>query len=193
MFIDALSPSWDENYVRDLLKKYGEIEKIELARNMPAARRKDYGFVTFGTHDAAVRCADSITGTELGEGDKKVCLTFNYVRYLQCLNGAIYNAFSFFQAKVRARLSRPLQRGRGKHVSRGDYRSSRGSGSMARPSWSRPAPRSFPSRGVRGIGSRLPPVRPVSMRDRRPVMSVPVRSRPMAPPPRSYDRRQAGM
>ncbi|CAL0324346.1 unnamed protein product [Lupinus luteus] len=166
LFIDALPPSWDEDYVRDLLKKYGEIEKIELARNMPAARRMDYGFVTFGTHEAAVRCAESITGTELGEGDKK--------------------------AKVRARLSRPLQRGHGRHVSHGDYRSSRGSGLMPRPSWSRPAPRSFPpSRGVRGIGSRLPPVRPISMRDRRPVMSIPVRSRPVDPPPRSYDRRQA--
>lgn len=112
---------------------------------------------------------------------------------MQLLNGAFYKAFCFFQAKVRARLSRPLQRGRGKHISRGDYRSSRGSGLMARPSWSRPAPRSFPPRGARGIGGRVPPIRPVSMRDRRPVMSIPVRSRPMDPPARSYDRRQAGM
>ncbi|KAL5161603.1 Heterogeneous nuclear ribonucleoprotein Q [Glycine soja] len=163
VFIDALPPSWDEDYARDLLRKYGEIEKIELARNMPAARRKDYGFVTFGTHDAAVKCADSITGTELGEGHKK--------------------------AKVRARLSRPLQRGRGKHSSRGDYRSSRGSGMMTRPSWGRPAPRSFPSRSVRGVGSRTPPVRSVSVRDRRPMMSIPARSRPVPPPSRSYDRR----
>lgn len=76
VFIDALPPSWDEDYVRSLLKKYGEVEKIELARNMPAARRKDYGFVTFGSHDAAIRCAESITGTELGEGEKKVCMAF---------------------------------------------------------------------------------------------------------------------
>ncbi|KAK7386161.1 hypothetical protein VNO78_26186 [Psophocarpus tetragonolobus] len=163
VFIDALPPSWDEDYVRDLLKKYGEIEKVELARNMPAARRKDYGFVTFGTHDAAVKCADSITGTEFGEGDRK--------------------------AKVRARLSRPLQRGRGKHISRGDYRSSRGSGMMTRHSWSRPAPRTFSPRGVRGVGSRAPPVRPVSVRDRRTIMSIPARSRPVPPPSRSYERR----
>ncbi|XP_058743341.1 protein gar2-like isoform X2 [Vicia villosa] len=165
VFIDALPPSWDEDYVRSLLKKYGEVEKIELARNMPAARRKDYGFVTFGSHDAAIRCAESITGTELGEGEKK--------------------------AKVRARLSRPLQRGRGKHVGRGDYRPGRGSAILSRPSWSRPAPRSFSSRGVRGIGSRALPVRPISARDRRPVMSIPVRSRPLPPPVRSYDRRAA--
>ena len=63
------------------MKKYGEIEKIELARNMPSARRKDFGFVTFDTHDAAVTCAKSINNIELGEGDNKVCQLFggNYV------------------------------------------------------------------------------------------------------------------
>ena len=39
---------------------------------MPSADRKDYGFVTFDTHDAAVICAKSINNTELGEGDSKV-------------------------------------------------------------------------------------------------------------------------
>ncbi|KAE8665633.1 Detected protein of confused Function [Hibiscus syriacus] len=72
IFIDCLPPSWDEDHVRQLLKKYGEIEKVELARNMPSAGRKDYGFVTFDTHDAAVTCAKSINNTELGEGDIKV-------------------------------------------------------------------------------------------------------------------------
>ncbi|KAK7295256.1 hypothetical protein RJT34_18162 [Clitoria ternatea] len=169
VFIDALPPSWDEDYVRDLLKKYGEIEKIELARNMPAARRKDYGFVTFSTHAAAVECAKSITVAGLGEGDKK--------------------------AKVRARLSRPLSRplhrGRGKHVNHGDLRPGRNSGRLVRPSRSRPAQRSLPARVVRGVGSRIPPIRPVSARNRRPVTSMFERARPMAPPARSYDRRLA--
>jgi len=89
-------------------------------------------------------------------------------------------------------LSRPLQRGRGKHISRGDYRSGRGSGMMTRPSWSRPAPRTF-TRGARGVGSRAPPARPISVRDRRPIMSIPARSRPVPPPSRSYDRRPVGM
>ena len=79
VFVDSLPPSWDEVYVRDLLKKYGEIEKIELAKDMPAARRKNYGFVTFSTHAAAVECADSITSAGLGEGDKKVCLAFKFI------------------------------------------------------------------------------------------------------------------
>ena len=100
-----------------------------------------------------------------------------------------------FQAKVRARLSRPLQRGRGKHVSRGDYRSSRDRvpGRVTRPSWGRPAPRGPPIRSVRSMGGRAAPVRPISGRDRRPVVTMPVRPRPVAPPSRSYDRRPAGM
>lgn len=166
VFVDGLPASWDEDRVRELLKKFGEIEKIELARNMPSAKRRDFGFVTFDTHDAAVTCAKSINNAELGEGDSK--------------------------AKVRARLSRPLQRGKGKHVSRGDYRSGRGVGRVVRSSWGRPAPRSLPMHGVRGIVSRIPPVsmkRAVGLRDRRPVVSMPTRGRPLAPPARSYDRR----
>ncbi|XP_030961933.1 heterogeneous nuclear ribonucleoprotein R isoform X2 [Quercus lobata] len=166
VFVDGLPASWDEDRVRVLLKKYGEVEKIELARNMPSAKRRDFGFVTFDTHDAAVTCAKSINNAELGEGDNK--------------------------AKVRARLSRPLQRGKGKHVSRGDFRSGRGSGRIVRSSWGRPAPRSLPIRGGRGIGSRIPPVsmkRPGGLRDRRPVVSMPTRGRPLPPPARSYERR----
>ncbi|KAJ6722629.1 HETEROGENEOUS NUCLEAR RIBONUCLEOPROTEIN [Salix koriyanagi] len=125
-----------------LLKKYGNIEKIELARNMPSARRKDFGFVTFDTHDAAVACAKSINNVELGEGDNKV--------------------------KVRARLSRPLQRGKGKH-------------------------HSYSTHVVRGITTHAPPVslkRSPGLRERHPpMMSMPARSRPLAPHSRSYDRR----
>lgn len=167
VFVDGLPASWDEDRVRELLKNYGEITKIELARNMPSAKRKDFGFVTFDTHDAAVTCAKSINNAELGEGDNK--------------------------AKVRARLSRPLQRGKGKHASRGDFRSGRGTGRATRGSWGLPSPRSLPGRSARGIGSRLPPAsvkRPVPVRDRRPIMSMTARARPMPPPPpRSYDRR----
>ncbi|KAF8032210.1 hypothetical protein BT93_D1204 [Corymbia citriodora subsp. variegata] len=166
VFVDGLPASWDEDRVRELLKKYGEVEKVELARNMPSAKRRDFGFVTFDTHDAAVTCAKSINNSELGEGDSK--------------------------AKVRARLSRPLQRGKGKYSSRGDMRSTRVVGRSSRGSWSRPAVRSFPARAIRGTGGRIPSAslkRPVTLRERRPVMAMPPRARPLPPPTRSYDRR----
>ncbi|XP_010274520.1 PREDICTED: heterogeneous nuclear ribonucleoprotein R-like isoform X2 [Nelumbo nucifera] len=163
VFVDGLPASWDEDRVKECLKKFGEIEKIELARNMPSARRKDFGFVTFGTHDAAVACAEGINNAELGEGDNK--------------------------AKVRARLSRPHRKGKGKRALRGDSRYGRGSSRVVRGAWGRPL-RGLSGRGPRGIGARLPPVsgrglkRPVGFRDRRPVMAAPARVRPLPPPPR---------
>lgn len=92
---------------------------------------------------------------------------------------------------MRARLSRPLQRGKGKHASRADYWPGRSTGRAVRGSWGRPAPRSVPVRGVRSVGSHFPPVsvkRPGGVRDRRPVIAVPARGRPIAAVARSYDR-----
>ncbi|XP_006338911.1 nucleolin-like isoform X1 [Solanum tuberosum] len=169
VFVDGLSASWDEDRVREFLKEYGKIEKVELARNMPSAKRKDFGFVTFDTHEAAVTCAKSINNEELGEGDNKV--------------------------KVRARLSRPLERGRGKYGGRGDLRPWRMSMHGPRAPWGRIVPHSHAIRGTR-VSTRMPPVvgrgfkRPAGSRDRRAVMDLPPRGRPTAPPSsRSYDRR----
>ncbi|XP_004509345.1 uncharacterized protein [Cicer arietinum] len=82
VFINGLPLHWDEDHVRKLLKSYGEIIKIVLARNMSTAKRKDYGFVDFSTHEAAVACIDGVNKSELKDGASKV--------------------------KVRARLSNPL-------------------------------------------------------------------------------------
>ncbi|KAJ1272087.1 hypothetical protein BS78_06G175900 [Paspalum vaginatum] len=171
VFIDGLPPSWDEDRLKKYLKKYGDIEKVELARNMPAAKRKDFGFVTFDTHDNAVACADGISNAEIGEGDHK--------------------------AKVRARLSRPLQRPpRTKHGLRGNFKVGHGAPRGGRLPYARlPPPRRPPPRLVRPAVSRLPPIRshplkrPIDIRDRRPVMSMSDRARRLPPPERSYDRR----
>ncbi|KAK4798452.1 hypothetical protein SAY86_030778 [Trapa natans] len=169
VFIDSLPASWDEHRVREILKKYGHIEKIELARNMPSAKRRDFGFVTFDTHEAAVTCAKSINNAELGDSNSK--------------------------AKVRARLSRPLQRGKGRHASRGDTRTGRGNNRFIVSSWKRPPPRSFAMRPPRSIGSHMPSTslrRPIIARDRHPVVAMPPprpRPRPLPPPSRFYDRR----
>ncbi|XP_077244869.1 uncharacterized protein LOC143884905 [Tasmannia lanceolata] len=172
VFVDGLSSSWDEDRVEEHLKKFGKIEKIELARNMPAAKRKDFGFVTFDSHDEALACAEGINNAELGEGDSKV--------------------------KVRARLSRPHQQGRGKHGVRGDHRIGRGGASRGGrgSSWGHTTSfRSFPGRSPRVIRGRGPPLsgrgfkRPLGFRDKHPVMAVPERARPLRPPQRSYDRR----
>lgn len=79
VFINGLPAHWDEDHVRDLFKSYGEIVRIVLARNMSTAKRKDYGFVDFTTHEAAVACVDGVNKSELGDGASKV---YNLVCYL---------------------------------------------------------------------------------------------------------------
>ena len=93
VFIDGLPVSWDEERLRDHLKKFGQIEKIELARNMPQARRRDFGFVSFDSHDSAVKCAESINNTEIGEGDKKVLLLLNYIK-----SGCLFSIYVYIDA-----------------------------------------------------------------------------------------------
>lgn len=165
VFIDGLPAVWDEDRVKDCLKKYGIIEKIELARNMPAAKRKDFGFVTFDTHENAVACAEGINNAELGEGNNRV--------------------------KVRARLSRPHQRGRGKRSLHGSFRVGRESSRGGRISYGRPPPPRFPTRAPRPVAARGSRgiKKPLGFRDRHSEMVVSQRIRRMPPPPKSYERR----
>lgn len=72
VFIDGLPPHWDEDRVRETFKCFGEIARIMLARNMSTAKRKDFGFVDFTTHESAVACIEVINNTELGDGNSKV-------------------------------------------------------------------------------------------------------------------------
>lgn len=73
VFVDGLPPHWDEEHVREHFKAYGEVERIVLARNLPSAKRKDFGFVDFNTHEAATACIIGVNNTELGDGKSKVC------------------------------------------------------------------------------------------------------------------------
>ncbi|XWS38668.1 hypothetical protein CRYUN_Cryun19dG0150600 [Craigia yunnanensis] len=75
VFLDGVPPSRDDRDVRELVKKFGKIEKIELARYKSSAKRRDYGFVTFYSHDAAVACAEPINNAEFGKGHHEATLS----------------------------------------------------------------------------------------------------------------------
>ncbi|CAI9260178.1 unnamed protein product [Lactuca saligna] len=142
VFVDGLPPSWEEDIIKDHLKQFGKIEKVELARNMPAAKRDDFGFITFSTHECAVSCVDGINDSELVFRNKKV--------------------------KVRARLSRPRQRGKSAKYARGGYTvGADGYGSYKGGSWeaagggggggsNRMDSHRFTDRGRRSIRDRSP-------------------------------------
>ncbi|XP_076886265.1 uncharacterized protein LOC143536067 [Bidens hawaiensis] len=94
VFVDGLPPHWDEDIVRDHLKTYGTIERVMLARNMSTAKRKDFGFVDFTTHEAALACIDGINKRQLGDDKIKVKARLsNPLPKTQAVKGAVAGGF----------------------------------------------------------------------------------------------------
>lgn len=67
-----MPPTWDEDQIRSCLQRYGFIESVKLARDMNTAKRPDFGYVTFDTHNSACRCIQGINAGGLGKGHHKV-------------------------------------------------------------------------------------------------------------------------
>ncbi|XP_031258468.1 nucleolin-like isoform X2 [Pistacia vera] len=74
VFLDGVPPHWNEDQVEEQIQGFGEIVRIVLARNMSTAKRKDYGFVDFSTHEAAVACIKGVNNKEVVDGNSKVKL-----------------------------------------------------------------------------------------------------------------------
>lgn len=96
VFLDGLPPHWDEDHVREQLKGYGDIVRIVLARNMSTAKRKDFGFVDFSSHEAAVAC---VAGTNRAQpGDGKVFLLVQCAWIYQSVK--VFFLFSTFSRSI---------------------------------------------------------------------------------------------
>ncbi|CAK9259503.1 unnamed protein product [Sphagnum jensenii] len=72
VFVDGMPPAWDEEKVREHFGKFGEIDRIVLARNMSAAKRKDFGFVNYVEREAAMACIDAISNSGIVDGEIKI-------------------------------------------------------------------------------------------------------------------------
>ncbi|PIA48841.1 hypothetical protein AQUCO_01300034v1 [Aquilegia coerulea] len=83
VFLDGLPPTWDELQVHQQFEKYGEIENVQLARNMPSAKRSDFGFISFRTREAALTCIDAVNQDGIGEGARKVSVKATLRKPLQ--------------------------------------------------------------------------------------------------------------
>ncbi|XP_043700079.1 nucleolin 2-like [Telopea speciosissima] len=60
VYAECLPSYWDEKDVKKHFEKFGEIDRVVLARNMHSARRKDFAFVNYTTREAALACIESI-------------------------------------------------------------------------------------------------------------------------------------
>ncbi|XP_071690537.1 uncharacterized protein [Rutidosis leptorrhynchoides] len=56
-----IPPSWGEKEVKDHFKMFGEIESIALAKNLHSAKRDDFAFINYKTHEAARSCIEAST------------------------------------------------------------------------------------------------------------------------------------
>ncbi|KAK2355599.1 RNA-binding motif protein, Y chromosome, family 1 member B [Trifolium repens] len=133
VFIDGLPLDWDEDHVRELLKSYGEIVRIVLSRNMSTAKSKDYGFVDFSTHEAALACVDSVNKSELGDGKSEIKVRARLSKPLpkmQAVKGGMCGDLRIGQARSEAypRSDRGFGRGRGRQPfnNRGNFNRGRG-------------------------------------------------------------------
>lgn len=72
VFVDGLPQFWDEDRVKEHLRAFGEIEKVVLSRNMPTAKRRDFGFVNFASHEQALACIKGLNNTMIIEGETKL-------------------------------------------------------------------------------------------------------------------------
>ncbi|VAI82258.1 unnamed protein product [Triticum turgidum subsp. durum] len=136
VFIDGLPPYWDEERVKNRFKAYGLIERVVLARNMSSAKRNDFGFVNFSTHEEALACIEATNNTELGDVGKA-------------------------KLKVRVRLSNPLPKSQAvKGEMSGGFRIGHPGSGFNRPgrgfNRGRAAPRREGFHGDRGFNNHTP-------------------------------------
>ncbi|XP_074263135.1 uncharacterized protein LOC141585953 isoform X2 [Silene latifolia] len=196
LFLGNICKTWTKEKLKETLKSYGveNIEDLTLVEDSNSeGKNRGFAFLEFPSRSEAMDAFKRLQKKDvlLGiERPAKVSFADSFID-----PGDEIMA----QAKVRARLSRPLQRGKGKNQPRADHRPSRAagraSGRRPRAPWNRPLPpRPLPAR-VRGFGNRAPVLadrnmkRPMGPRDRRPPPPLPARARPLPPPPRSYKRR----
>ncbi|XP_031475219.1 heterogeneous nuclear ribonucleoprotein Q-like [Nymphaea colorata] len=72
VYANGIPASWDEEKVKKYFSKYGEIERIKLAKDMHNPKRKDFAFVNYATREAALACIESFNKEEVVDEGCKV-------------------------------------------------------------------------------------------------------------------------
>lgn len=83
VYAECIPASWDEEKVKELFKKFGDIERIVLARNIKSSKRKDFAFVNYETREAAVSCIESFGKEELTDNGAKLNVKVSLAKPVQ--------------------------------------------------------------------------------------------------------------
>ena len=74
VFLDSFPAYWDEERLKEDLKKYNENEKFQLLKKITYTNWKDCVFVHFSTREEAYASVNSLKSSEIGEGESNTCM-----------------------------------------------------------------------------------------------------------------------
>ncbi|TMX02945.1 hypothetical protein EJD97_019164 [Solanum chilense] len=74
VYAEYLPSSWVEEKVRDYFGKFGEIESVVLAKDLPSSRRKDFAFVNYISRESALACIEGFSHEPANESGSKVSI-----------------------------------------------------------------------------------------------------------------------
>ncbi|RZR88577.1 hypothetical protein BHM03_00016191 [Ensete ventricosum] len=83
VYVEGIPSSWHETKLREIFKKFGEIERIVHSRDIQSAKRKDFAFVNYSSREAALSCIDSFEKEELTENGSKVNIKVSLAKPVQ--------------------------------------------------------------------------------------------------------------
>ncbi|KAJ8534355.1 hypothetical protein K7X08_007679 [Anisodus acutangulus] len=71
VYAEYLPSSWNEEKVRDYFRKFGEIESIVLAKDLPSSKRKDFAFVNYVNRESALACIEAFSHEAANDSGSK--------------------------------------------------------------------------------------------------------------------------
>ncbi|KAI0498458.1 hypothetical protein KFK09_019344 [Dendrobium nobile] len=86
VYVEGAPDSWDEDRLKETFKKFGEIERIVLGRNIKSTKRRDIAFINYKTREAALSCVESFSSDELLDNGSKVSLKVALAKRMQKAN-----------------------------------------------------------------------------------------------------------
>eukprot|EP00271_Cylindrocystis_brebissonii_P016271 TRINITY_DN3963_c0_g2_i1.p1 TRINITY_DN3963_c0_g2~~TRINITY_DN3963_c0_g2_i1.p1 ORF type:complete len:804 (-),score=198.35 TRINITY_DN3963_c0_g2_i1:292-2703(-) len=80
LYVDGMPPHWEEERVKEHFGTSGVIEKVVLSKNMPSARRKDFGFITYTERADALKVIEAHNNTDITDGEEKFHVTVSLAK-----------------------------------------------------------------------------------------------------------------
>ncbi|KAG8376867.1 hypothetical protein BUALT_Bualt09G0108700 [Buddleja alternifolia] len=80
VYAEYLPSSWDEDKVKEYFKRFGEIENVALAKDLPSSRRKDFAFINYTTREAALACIEAVRSERWEDDGSKVKMTVSLAK-----------------------------------------------------------------------------------------------------------------